>query len=153
MNPELLESTASFKHTLAGDGFMAVWRTTPATVPGLDSWHHCPRNQKRLGSWRMFVHFIPLVPSKENSSSQSPCRWRNEDGWEICWGGLLVISPHSRRKSSEPQFPRTPGARKRLLTGIRKIVKLGGNIDEPWCPVCNYYSLPNGCNIPLIYII
>lgn len=39
------------------------------------------------------------------------------------------------RKSQEYQFPKTAGGRKRLRAGLKKINKLGGDLDEPWCSV------------------
>ena len=92
--------------------------------------------------------------SKENLDFRSRCPWRNGSSSQICWGGQFqtsqvqfqmifhIMSQRKThycfpcRKSPTDQFPTTTGGRKRLRTGLQKVVKLNGDIDDPWCPNC-----------------
>lgn len=80
---------------------------------------------------------------KESFVSPSLYKKGSEPISLISWGGLsqvvmnFVLFRSPRRKSKDFEFPKTDCGRKRLRNGLKKIKKMRGDFNEPWCPVCS----------------
>ena len=51
------------------------------------------------------------------------------------------------RKAESPEFPKTCGARKRLLAGMEKVVEMGGDLRDSWFPNRIYFQFCMGNSV------
>ncbi|CAL1145048.1 unnamed protein product [Cladocopium goreaui] len=107
---------AKLLRLLKADGYYDVqWKV-------LDTWNYGGLPQRRSRVW-IIGTTIHATKRKFRFPKPLPKRKRTK---------LMDLLG---RKSQEYQFPKTAGGRKRLRAGLKKINKLGGDLDEPWCSV------------------